>query len=193
VARRSGGIGGVISLEYLLLGGRGMSVAQHVVTRLVDDLDGSDAVARVPFSLDGLGFEIDLSAEHLAELRAVLEPFVAAARRVSGGSRSSGARSVAAGAEAVAPAGESGDRTAVRRRGRRADGRPVGGGSAKIDERPIVVQATSREQMTSREAPSREQPAPVQEAVPGPVPTSRPERQRRPLVVDPFNQDVRLV
>jgi hypothetical protein len=76
----------MVSLPHLSERAMGISLAQQLVTRLVDDLDGSEAVTTMSFSLDGRTFEIDLSAEHLAEFRAALEPFVAAARRVSGGS-----------------------------------------------------------------------------------------------------------
>ncbi|ODU05648.1 MAG: hypothetical protein ABS81_06960 [Pseudonocardia sp. SCN 72-86] len=51
--------------------------------RLVDDLDGSDAVETLGFGLDGATFEIDLSAEHAAQLRAAVAPYRNAARRTA--------------------------------------------------------------------------------------------------------------
>jgi hypothetical protein len=79
-------------------------LAQHVLTRLVDDLDGSEAVETVSFSLDGVSFEIDLSEGHLAEFRAALHPFVRVARPASGG-RETGRTTPRAGASAtLAPA-----------------------------------------------------------------------------------------
>jgi hypothetical protein len=55
------------------------------MTRLVDDLDGSEAVTTLSFSLDGSSYEIDLSDPHLAAFRQAMEPYVAAARAVPGG------------------------------------------------------------------------------------------------------------
>ncbi|AYD86267.1 Lsr2-like DNA bridging protein [Microbacterium phage Efeko] len=50
---------------------------------LVDDIDGStDDVVTVPFSLQGAHYEIELNAEHLAELTTLLHPYARAARVV---------------------------------------------------------------------------------------------------------------
>lgn len=57
-------------------------MATETTVRLVDDLDGSDAVETVGFALDGADFEIDLSEAHADELRSALAEFVGAARRV---------------------------------------------------------------------------------------------------------------
>mgnify|MGYP001950986074 CR=1 FL=1 len=65
----------------------GTFVARYVMTRLVDDIDGSDAVTTVSFSLDGRNYEIDLSESHLERLQQALEPYLNAARTVSGGRR----------------------------------------------------------------------------------------------------------
>jgi hypothetical protein len=61
-------------------------VAQKVVTRLVDDLDGAQAddIETVTFALDGVTYQIDLTAEHAGELRDTLGQFVTAARRAGG-------------------------------------------------------------------------------------------------------------
>jgi nucleoid-associated protein Lsr2 len=56
-------------------------VAQHVQTRLVDDLDGSKAVETITFQVDSKEYEIDLNEEHAARLRDALAPYVAAGRR----------------------------------------------------------------------------------------------------------------
>jgi len=53
---------------------------QTMVT-LVDDLDGSDATETVSFGIDGIAFEIDLSAANADDLRASLDSWVARARR----------------------------------------------------------------------------------------------------------------
>ena len=52
---------------------------------LVDDLDNSDADETVTFALDGVTYEIDLNTKNSAKLRAALDPFVAAGRRLSSG------------------------------------------------------------------------------------------------------------
>jgi hypothetical protein len=62
-------------------------VAQKVETRLVDDLDGSEAVETVNFSFEGRDYEIDLSAGNAARLRDGLAGFVASARRTGGSGR----------------------------------------------------------------------------------------------------------
>ena len=62
-------------------------MAQKVNIILVDDLDGGSADENVRFGLDGVNYEIDLSAANAAELRSSLERFVAAARKASGGGR----------------------------------------------------------------------------------------------------------
>jgi Lsr2 len=65
----------------------GTFLARYVMTRLVDDIDGSQAVTTVSFSLDGHSYEIDLSESHLSALQEALAPFVNAARVVPGGRR----------------------------------------------------------------------------------------------------------
>ncbi|WP_328612264.1 Lsr2 family protein [Amycolatopsis sp. NBC_00345] len=59
-------------------------MAQKVRVDLVDDIDGSDAAQTVPFALDGVTYEIDLSDGNAARLRDGLAPFIAAARRTGG-------------------------------------------------------------------------------------------------------------
>jgi hypothetical protein len=62
-------------------------VAREVTERLIDDLDGGDAVETVRFALDGTSYEIDLSKENAAAFRKSLARYVGAGRR-QGGSRS---------------------------------------------------------------------------------------------------------
>jgi hypothetical protein len=62
------------------------SVAQQVQVMLVDDLDGSPADETVSFALDGVAYQIDLSAENAEALREALAPFLGHARRARGGS-----------------------------------------------------------------------------------------------------------
>ena len=59
-------------------------MAQKVQVTLVDDTDGSKAAESIQFALDGTSYEIDLSAENAASLRAALEPWVGHARKVGG-------------------------------------------------------------------------------------------------------------
>ena len=59
-------------------------MAQKVQVVLVDDIDGGEAVETLSFSLDGVGYEIDLTEANAAELRAAIAPWISAGRRVSG-------------------------------------------------------------------------------------------------------------
>jgi hypothetical protein len=63
-------------------------MAQKVQVVLVDDLDGGTAEETVSFALDGVSYEIDLSAENAGQLRESLSGWVGHARRVGGRSRS---------------------------------------------------------------------------------------------------------
>lgn len=62
-------------------------MARRIVHQLVDDLDGTvlevGSGETVLFSLDGTAYEIDLTDENAAALRAAFGPFIAAARSVS--------------------------------------------------------------------------------------------------------------
>lgn len=59
-----------------------MAKRMHVV--LEDDIDGSEAAETLAFTVDGVAYEIDLSAEHAGEFREAVAPWVGAARRVGG-------------------------------------------------------------------------------------------------------------
>jgi hypothetical protein len=59
-------------------------MAQRVNIVLEDDLDGSEADETVTFALDGVSYEIDLSAKNAAALRDSLAPYVGHARRAAG-------------------------------------------------------------------------------------------------------------
>lgn len=70
-------------------------MARKVTVTLVDDVDDTQtADETVEFGLDGVTYEIDLSAKNAAKLRESLEKWVENARR-SGG-RKRGARAIAA-------------------------------------------------------------------------------------------------
>jgi hypothetical protein len=59
-------------------------MAQKILVSMVDDLDGGAATQTVPFGLDGVEYEIDLSDENANDLRDALARFVSYARRVGG-------------------------------------------------------------------------------------------------------------
>lgn len=59
---------------------------------LTDDIDGSEAGETVVFGLDGATFEIDLNEAHAEDLREVLAPYVAAARRAGSSALSGSSR-----------------------------------------------------------------------------------------------------
>lgn len=82
-------------------------MAQRVQVMLVDDIDGTDAEETVTFGLDGVTYEIDLSAGNAQKLRDDLASWVGHARR-SGGRRTSGS------GRATSTAGKRTDLAAVR-------------------------------------------------------------------------------
>lgn len=59
-------------------------MAQKRQVLLIDDVDGSTAEENVRFSIGGVEYEMDLSAENAAQFRDALAPWIGAARRVSG-------------------------------------------------------------------------------------------------------------
>jgi hypothetical protein len=69
-------------------------MAQTTTVILTDDLDGSAGDETVEFGLDGLAFEIDLSAVHAQELRDALGKYVDAARRANSRSKPAQGRRV---------------------------------------------------------------------------------------------------
>ncbi len=69
-------------------------MAQKTIVLVEDDLSGGSADESVTFALDGVTYEIDLSAANARALRDVLAAYVAAGRRVGGAQRVG--RSVAA-------------------------------------------------------------------------------------------------
>ncbi|GHH76653.1 histone-like nucleoid-structuring protein Lsr2 [Promicromonospora soli] len=57
-------------------------MVQKVQLVLEDDMDGGAADETVNFGLDGVSYEIDLNAEHAAQLRDALASWVGHARKV---------------------------------------------------------------------------------------------------------------
>jgi hypothetical protein len=78
-------------------------MAQKVQVLLVDDVDGGTADETVTFSLDGVSYEIDLSADNAAKLREALATWVGPARKI-GGRSTRGARRRAGGGTSDAQA-----------------------------------------------------------------------------------------
>ncbi|MFB7247396.1 hypothetical protein CW362_22030 [Streptomyces populi] len=58
-------------------------MAQQIITRLLDDLDGSEAFETIVFGLDGKTYEIDLNEENAGKLREALAPYVDKGRKQS--------------------------------------------------------------------------------------------------------------
>jgi hypothetical protein len=56
-------------------------MARQTIVQLIDDLDNGKADETVTFGLDGVNYEIDLSAKNAAKLRDALANYVANARR----------------------------------------------------------------------------------------------------------------
>ncbi|HZA10344.1 Lsr2 family protein [Mycobacterium sp.] len=63
-------------------------MSRKVNVKWVDDSDGKSlADERLKFALDGVHYEIDLSAKHAKRLRDQLRPWIKAGRRVGGRKR----------------------------------------------------------------------------------------------------------
>ena len=82
-------------------------MAQKVQVLLLDDVDGGTADETVTFALDGVSYEIDLTAGHAAELRAAFAHWVGNARKISG-------RPAGRAARGARTAGGSSDATKIR-------------------------------------------------------------------------------
>jgi hypothetical protein len=63
---------------------------KRTVIELHDDFDGSPEASTVQFALEGVSYEIELSDEHLEEMRALLAPYIEHGRRTGGRRKSSG-------------------------------------------------------------------------------------------------------
>lgn len=72
-------------------------MAQKVITEFIDDIDGSPAERTFTFAVDGTNYEIDLSAENIAEFNSAIGGFVESARKVKGTSNGRRARSTGGG------------------------------------------------------------------------------------------------
>jgi hypothetical protein len=132
------------------------------MTRLVDDIDGSQAVTTVSFALDGRSYEIDLSESHLSALQQALAPFVSAARAVPGGGRQAALIPEPKRAPAPKERGHAPARQVITTETPSAP--PAAAGPLAVDTLPFRPPAPEKERAA---APARSRPA--------------------PLVADPFN------
>ncbi|AYF26959.1 MULTISPECIES: histone-like nucleoid-structuring protein Lsr2 [Micromonospora] len=60
-------------------------MAKQIVHKLVDDLEGGDADEAVKFGLDGVQYEIDLTAANAQKLRDIFAPYIAHGAKVGRG------------------------------------------------------------------------------------------------------------
>jgi hypothetical protein len=74
-------------------------MARKVQIQLIDDLSGEEAQETVQFGVEGIEYEIDLSAGHATELRGLFEKYVVHGRRLRGTSGSRGAKTPPIGRE----------------------------------------------------------------------------------------------
>jgi hypothetical protein len=62
-------------------------MAQKIQVLFTDDIDGGEAEGTVRFAIAGTEYEIDLSAQHGEELRAIFQNYIVHARKVGGTAR----------------------------------------------------------------------------------------------------------
>jgi hypothetical protein len=164
------------------------------MTRLVDDIDGSQAVTTLSFSLDGHSYEIDLSDSHLSALQEALAPFIAAARAVPNARRSERApapRTPAPQPAAPQPAApkSAAPKTAAPKTA--APKTPTPGRAPAPNGRavpaPDVVAAEVAPERPAAVGPAVDS-GPFRQPSPGAASAdpARPKRRRAPLVADPF-------
>jgi hypothetical protein len=67
-------------------------MAQTVIVKLTDDIDGGEADETVSFALNGKTYEIDLNAKNAERLRDAFAPFIEKARKTSRGDSGSRTR-----------------------------------------------------------------------------------------------------
>lgn len=67
-------------------------MAKQILTKLLDDLDGGEADETVVFAIDGIAYEIDLSAKNASRLREFMSPFQEAGTRLGRSSHGNSAQ-----------------------------------------------------------------------------------------------------
>jgi hypothetical protein len=63
---------------------RTFAMAKQVHVEMLDDLDGTEATQTVPFALDGVQYEIDLSDDNATAFRQELAPYLSVGQRTGG-------------------------------------------------------------------------------------------------------------
>lgn len=58
-------------------------MAKKTVVSLIDDIDGSEAVETIAFSVDGTEYEIDLSKNNAKAFRKAVQPYVDGGRKAT--------------------------------------------------------------------------------------------------------------
>jgi hypothetical protein len=89
-------------------------MAQKVQVLLLDDVDGNEAAETVTFGLDGVDYEIDLSADNARAMREALSPWIGHARKSAGGGRVAASRSATAPRRAAASRSAGGNASEMR-------------------------------------------------------------------------------
>jgi hypothetical protein len=151
-------------------------MAQVTEVRLVDDLDGGAADVSVDFAIDNRHYEMDLSEKNAAQLRDVLAPFIAAARRAGGSPVARARRSPVARPTAVR------EETAAIREWAGANGFEV---SSRGRIAASVREAYENRGAASSAAPVVEVPSVEAE----PEAEAKPKRRTRKKVADPFKAE----
>ena len=72
-------------------------MAQRVIREFVDDIDGPPAERTFSFAVDGVSYEIDLSAQNVAEFKSAIGGFMESARKMKGGASGGRSRSARSG------------------------------------------------------------------------------------------------
>jgi hypothetical protein len=60
-----------------------IDMAQKVIRRFIDDIDGSEAQRTFSFAVDGTHYEIDLSSDNIKEFNDAIAGFIESARKVT--------------------------------------------------------------------------------------------------------------
>ncbi len=96
-------------------------MAQIREVRLIDDLDGEQAVETIEFGVDGRNYEIDLSDANATRLRDALALYVASARRTTASTRRRAASAPAGGGVVRRPTVDREQNQAIREWARKRD------------------------------------------------------------------------
>jgi Lsr2 len=99
-------------------------MAQKVIRKFVDDIDGSPAERTFTFTVDGTHYEIDLSSENIKEFNDAIAGFVESARKVKGGGNGRRTRKVST-SSGISGSGRSREQTQAVREWARRQGHSI--------------------------------------------------------------------